>query len=62
MKSIHSRLFGLYLLIIISETLYSQDVHGINEQLYKQFDTIQNVQSKKNIKALEIISGRKDKN
>lgn len=47
MKSILLRLFGLYLLITISETLYSQDVQGINEQLYKQLDTIQNVQSKK---------------
>lgn len=47
MKSIPSILLGLFLLIIISETLYSQDVQGINEQLYKQLDTIQNVQSKK---------------
>lgn len=47
MKNILLRLFGLYLLITISETLYSQDVQGINEQLYKQLDTIQNVQSKK---------------
>ena len=47
MKSVILRLFGLYLLITISETLYSQDIQGINEQLYKQLDTIQNVQSKK---------------
>ncbi len=47
MKSILLRLFGLFLLIPISVTLYSQDIQGINEQLYKQLDTIQNVQSKK---------------
>ena len=47
MKNILIRLFGLFLLITISKTLYSQDVQGINEQLYKQLDTIQNVQSKK---------------
>jgi antitoxin component YwqK of YwqJK toxin-antitoxin module len=47
MKNILLRLFGLYLLITISDTLYSQDVQGINEQLYKQLDTIQHDQSKK---------------
>ena len=47
MKNSLLRLFGLYLLITISDTLYSQDVQGINEQLYKQLDTIQHVQSKK---------------
>jgi antitoxin component YwqK of YwqJK toxin-antitoxin module len=47
MKSILSRLFGLFLLITISEVLHSQDFQVINEQLYKQLDTIQNIRSKK---------------
>ena len=47
MKSILLRLFGLFLLITISETVYSQDFQAINEQLYKQLDTIQNIHSKK---------------
>ena len=47
MKSILLRLFGLFLLITISETVYSQDFHAINEQLYKQLDTIQNIRSKR---------------
>jgi hypothetical protein len=47
MKSILLRLFGLLFLIIISETLYPQDLQAINEKLYKQLDTIKNIRSKK---------------
>ena len=47
MKSNLLSLFGFFLLITISQSLFSQDVQGINEQLYKQLDTIQNVHSKK---------------
>jgi antitoxin component YwqK of YwqJK toxin-antitoxin module len=47
MKSILPRLCGLFLLIIISKPLYSQDFQAKNEQLYKQLDTIQNIRSKK---------------
>ena len=47
MKSIWLRLFGLLLFIIIAETLYPQDVQRINEQIFKQLDTIQDIHSKK---------------
>jgi len=47
MKRILLRLSGLFLLIAISESLYSQNVQEINGQLYNQLDTIQNFHSKK---------------
>ena len=47
MKNIHLRLFGLFLLILIPKTLLSQDVQLINEQMFKQLDTVMNIHSKK---------------
>jgi hypothetical protein len=50
MKSILLGLSGLFLWVIISGTLYSQDVQRINEQLFKQLDTIHDTHNKKIIK------------
>jgi hypothetical protein len=47
MKSTHLRFFALFLLFSISEALYSQDIQRINEQIFKQLDTIKNIASKK---------------
>jgi len=49
MISSPSRLFGFLVLLILSETLHSQDVQRINKQIYKQLDTVQYIQSKKQI-------------
>jgi hypothetical protein len=49
MKITLLRLFGLFLLIGSSEALYTQYVQHINEQLYRQLDTIQIIHSKKTI-------------
>jgi hypothetical protein len=50
MKSLHLRLFGFFLLLIVSNNLFSQDVQRINEQILKQLDTM------KNIHGLKIIN------
>jgi hypothetical protein len=47
MKNLHLRLLGLFLLFLIPKTSLSQDLKLINEQMFKQLDTVKNIHSKK---------------